>query len=328
MSGHRVDRRSFLALGAGVLGVAAAPSWLRPEERLVRLTVPVMGTVGELAVPARNEAMARQALQAAASELRRVEALMTRFRADSDVGRFNGAVPGTRVPVAPETAEVVREALGWARRSRGAFDPTLERLTAAWDPAIHAAPPDAETVRAAEADSRGWAALEVASAEGAAEAALVRAPGTSLDLGGIAKGYGVDRAAAVLRDHGVFRGLVNVGGDLAALGDGPGGRPWRVGIRDPRDPEGIVETVELVDRAVATSGDYLRFFEHGGRRYHHILDPRTGAPAASPVRTVTVLAADARSADAAATVAFAAGPQDGAWMLLSSPADPRIIHAG
>ena len=99
-----LDRRTFLALGAGVLGVATTPAWLRPRERLVRLTVPVMGTVAELAVPARHEAFARQALGAAADELRRIEGLMTRFTADSDVGRFNAASTDARVPVAPETS--------------------------------------------------------------------------------------------------------------------------------------------------------------------------------------------------------------------------------
>jgi thiamine biosynthesis lipoprotein len=230
--------------------------------------------------------------------------------------------------VSPETGEVVREALEWARRSGGAFDPTLERLTSVWDPASHDAPPDPATLRLAVEDAGGWPVLEVASLPGAATAVLVRAHRTSLDLGGIAKGYGVDRAAQVLREHGVHRGLVNVGGDLVALGDGPGGRPWRVGIRDPRDGEGIVETVEVVDQAVATSGDYLRFFRHDGTRYHHILDPRTGAPARSAVRSVTVVAADAMTADASATLAFTAGVGEGARVLLSSDRGPRIIHSG
>lgn len=328
MRGDGMDRRNFLALGAGVLGVAAAPGWLRPEERLVRLTVPVMGTVAELAVPARHEGLARQALSAAAAELRRVEALMTRFRGDSDVGRFNRAGVGERVPVSTETADVVREALAWSRRTGGAFDPTLERLTASWDPVTHDAPPDASALQRARADAGAWERLEVASLPGESRAVLVRAPGTALDLGGIAKGYGVDRAARTLREHGVLRGLVNVGGDLMALGEGPGGRPWRVGIRDPRNPEGVLQTVELVDQAVATSGDYLRFFRHGGKRYHHILDPRTGEPAASRVRTVTVVAADVTTADAAATAVFAAGVDAGRLALLSSPVPTRIIHSG
>lgn len=157
---------------------------------------------------------------------------------------------------------------------------------------------------------------------------LVRAPGASLDLGGIAKGYGVDQAARVLREHGVFRGLVNVGGDLVALGDGPGGRPWRIGVRDPRNHEGTIETLDITDAAVATSGDYLRFFEHDGERYHHILDPKTGSPVRSRVRTVTVVAADAMTADASATVAFAMGVERAAEVLALRRGELRIAHSG
>lgn len=321
-----VDRRTFLALGAGVLGVAAAPAWLRPRERLVRLTVPVMGTLAELAVPARHEGVARQALQAAAAELRRVESLMTRFSPASDVGRFNAAPAGASIPVSPETAEVVRAALGWARRSDGAFDPTLERLTALWDPASATVPPRGEALAAAQGDAGGWRTLETGS--GTDTPTLLRTPGTALDLGGIAKGYGVDQATRVLREHGVHRGLVNVGGDLMALGDGPGARPWRIGIRDPRDPEGTVRTLELVDEAVATSGDYLRFFEHDGERYHHILDPRTGAPTRSRTRTVTVVAPDVMTADASATVAFTLEEEGARRVLASHPDGPRIMHRG
>ena len=153
-----LDRRTFLALGAGVLGVAAAPAWMRPRERLVRLTLPVMGTVGELAVPARHEGMARQALSAAGAELRRIERLMTRFTHDSDVGRFNGAPTGARVVMAPETAEVVRAALEWAEATEGGFDPTLGRLAVLWDPAHVRRPPDRDALQAARAEAGGWRA--------------------------------------------------------------------------------------------------------------------------------------------------------------------------
>jgi thiamine biosynthesis lipoprotein len=333
MSTAPVDRRTFLALGAGALGVAAAPSWLRPRERLVRLTVPVMGTIGELAIPARSEPVARQALHAAAAELRRIEGLMTRFQPHSDVGRFNAAPNGTTIEISYETAEVVRASLEWAEASGGAFDPTLERLTALWDPSHVLEPPDEGSVRGAVAETGGWRALDSGFPSRTAMAAegrpsLVRAPGASLDLGGIAKGYGVDQAARVLREHGVFRGLVNVGGDLVALGDGPGGRPWRIGVRDPRGHEGTIQTLDITDAAVATSGDYLRFFEHDGERYHHILDPRTGSPVRSRIRTVTVVAADAMTADASATVAFAMGVERGADVLASRPGELRIAHSG
>jgi thiamine biosynthesis lipoprotein len=317
-----LDRRAFLALGSGVIGVAVAPAWLRPRERLVHRSVPVMGTLAELAVPARSEAAARQALNAAAAELHRIEALMTRYRSDSDVGRFNAAVPGTRVPVAPETGEVVRAALEWAERSEGVFDPTLARLTTLWDPGAVSAPPDAEALRRARIG--GWRSLAAEGSSGGDQ--LVRVPGSALDLGGIAKGYGVDRAAAVLREHGVFRGLVNVGGDLMAMGDGPGGRAWRIGVRDPGRPEGVVTTLEVVDRAVATSGDYLRYFEHQGRRYHHVLDGRTRAPTRAGPRSVTVTARSVMAADAAATWAFAQGPEGLAERLRTTPGDLRIEH--
>lgn len=314
----RIDRRGFLALGVGALAVAVAPPLLRPRERLVRRSFPVMGTVGEIAVPTRHEAGARAAIDAAVGELARIESLMTRFRTDSDVGRVAASAPGRAVAVSPETAEVVRDALAWAAETEGAFDPALGRLTALWDPRDGARPPEAD--RWAPLAGAGlWRALEVG---GAPDAPWVRRhrPEAALDLGGIAKGYGVDRAADVLTGFGVGRGLINVGGDLVALGTGPDGRAWRVGIRDPRDPDGVVDTMSLEDEAVATSGDYLRFFEHGGRRYHHLIDPRTGAPRRSGLRTVTVRALDVRTADAAATAAFARAPIQRSGV--------RIVHRG
>ena len=317
-----VDRRAFLALGSGMIGVAVMPAWLRPRERLVHRRVPVMGTVAELAVPARSESVVRRALNGAVAELHRVESLMTRYRADSDVGRFNAAVPGTWVAVDPETGEVVRAALEWAETSRGVFDPTLERLTRLWDPALTHEPPEEDSIRAARVG--GWRELEVGS--GAGGARLLRAPGSALDLGGIAKGYGVDRAAQILRDHGVFRGLVNVGGDLMALGDGPAGRPWRVGVRDPTRPEDVVATLEVVDRGVATSGDYLRYFEHGGRRYHHVLNAETRAPTRADLRSVTSTARSVMSADAAATWAFAQGHDGLTERLRARDDDVRFEH--
>jgi thiamine biosynthesis lipoprotein len=320
---RELDRRTFLALGGGALAVWAVPSWLRPRERLVRLSVPVMGTVADFAVPAREERMARQALSAAAAELRRVESLMTRFAATSDVGRYNGAAEGTSVSVSPETAEVVRAALEWARWSDGAFDPTLAQLSVLWDPATVHAPPDARLIQSAA--SGAWRAMELPGpGEGPR---LRRVPGTALDLGGIAKGYGVDRAATVLREHGVFRGLVNVGGDLMALGDGPGGRPWRIGVRDPARPDELISTLEVVDQAVATSGDYLRYFEYGGRRYHHILDGTTRAPSRSGIRSVTVTASEVAAADAAATMAFTTGPEVASGLLERREGALRIAHS-
>jgi thiamine biosynthesis lipoprotein len=125
-----------------------------------------------------------------------------------------------------------------------------------------------------------------------------------VDLGGIAKGYGVDRAADALRRHGIGQGIVNVGGDLYALGESERGEPWRIGIRSPEDPGALAGELQIGDAAVATSGDNLQFFNHGGRRYHHLLDPATGAPRLTAVRSVTVTADTCLAADAAATAVF------------------------
>lgn len=300
---------------------------------MVHLSVPVMGTVAELAIPSPTERAARQVLQAAAAELRRVESLMTRFRTDSEVGRFNAADEGSVVPVGPETSAVVRESLTWAEISDGAFDPTLEVLTRVWDPSGRSRPPSRSQQVMAHESAGGWRALAFISGAGSSTeagggGALLRNDDTRLDLGGIAKGYGVDAAARVLREHGVFSGLINVGGDLMALGEAPGGRPWRVGVRDPNRPSEMVETLEVTDQAVATSGDYLRFFEHRGVRYHHILDPETGTPARSSTRTVTVVADDVMSADAAATTTFVLGPAQAGPVLARAAGHPHIVHSG
>jgi thiamine biosynthesis lipoprotein len=140
-------------------------------------------------------------------------------------------------------------------------------------------------------------------------------PGTWLDLGGVGKGYAVDEAVRLLQANGVAAGIINAGGDLRAWGEKPGGKPWRVGVQDPDDAQSLLGVLDIGEMAVATSGDYQRYFEEGGKRYHHILDPDTGYPAVSGVRSVTVLAPDCALADALATAAFVLGPEEGLFLL-------------
>ncbi|MBT8404822.1 MAG: FAD:protein FMN transferase [Gemmatimonadetes bacterium] len=324
MNTPSLDRRGFLALGVGALAVAAAPPLLRPRERWVRRTVPSMGTLATFAIATRFEPAAHHALDAAVAELRRVESLMTRFRADSDIGRVNRSRPGAAVTVSPETAEVVRDALMWARDTEGRFDPGLARLSELWDPHPGARPPAAFDVEALT-ETPPWRALELGGDPGAPWLRR-HTTAAALDLGGIAKGYGVDRAAAALEATGVRSALVNVGGDLMALGTGPGGRPWRIGVRDPERPDEVLTVLDVEDRAVATSGDYLRGFDHEGRRYHHLLDPATGRPHRPRFRSITIEAPTVRSADAAATAAFALG--DDGPQFLPQRAGLRIVHRG
>lgn len=312
----RPSRREFIALGIGAFVVAALPRAARPPRRLVRRTQPVMGTLAEIGVVARDRRWGHRAIDAAMAELSRVEREMSRYRADSDVGRANAAAAGSAVAVGAETAAVVAAGLRWAEASGGRFDPALARATALWDVERRHAPPAADRVRRYAARDL-WRFVEVGR-HGGHPVVLRREADAALDLGGIAKGYGVDRAVAALRDWGVTSGLVNVGGDLYALGASEDGDPWEVGIQDPLRPERIGATLRVEDRAVATSGDYERYFEWRGRRFHHLLDPRTGAPRATSIHAVTVLADDVMTADAAGTALFGLGPAEAGRLLAAA----------
>ncbi len=297
-----LERREVLALGVGVFVAASIPWAARAPRRIVRRRIPSMGTIAEVAVVHDDRRLARAATEAAFDALRNTDRLMSRFRRDSDVGRANRLAARSSVTISAETADVLLRALEWARVTDGAFDPCLGRASRLWDVKRRQAPPSAEQVRPLAA--RGlWQALEV---ERSADAGRVyfRDGDVAIDLGGIAKGHGVDMAVAALRAHGVRDGLVNVGGDLYALGCSVDGDAWQVGVRDAQDPERLVRTLALSDGAVATSGDYQQFFEHGGTRYHHLLDPQTGAPVRARARSVTVERATCLDADAAATATF------------------------
>jgi len=321
--GHTVSRRQFVALGAGVLLVAAAPAALlrRSPRKVWRRTIPVMGTLAEVAVVDADRERAEAAIDAAFAELRRVDLTMSRFSRISDVGRVNASAVGSAVPVSAETARVVAEGIRWAGASGDRFDPGLARALALWDVDRRRTPPPADTVaafagqglyREIEVDERGTSG---AGAPGSGAVIIRRHPEVGVDLGGIAKGHAVDLAAAALRRHGVRDGMVNAGGDLYALGLSPEGEPWRVGIRSPEDPTRLVGEIDVTDRAVATSGDYEQYFDYGGRRYGHILDPGTGEPWRTSFHSVTVVAGRCMTADAGATAVFGA-PADEARRIL------------
>jgi thiamine biosynthesis lipoprotein len=313
-----------VALGIGAFVVATLPAAARRRRALVRRTVPVMGTFAEFAVLHRDQRYAQAAIDAAIEELRYVDRTMTWFSNDSDVGRANLLAAKGPVAVSTATAAVLQESLLWAEASEGAFDPCLGKAVALWDVGNRQAPPAAVQVEKL-AGRDLYKALEVGSWRGE-PVVTFRDPDVALDLGGIAKGYGVDLAAEALRSYGILNGLVNVGGDLYALGHSEDGDPWKIGIRDPDDPDGIVDTIEATDCAVATSGDYLQYFQHGGRRYHHMLDPRTGEPRRSRNRSVTVMADRCLAADAAGTAAFGVPIGEANRLLERRAPGARIVH--
>lgn len=326
-----LSRRAFLSLGTGALLVAVTPAALRWRggARLHRRTIPVMGTLAEVGVVEEDAAAARRAIEAAFSELRAVDATMSRFDAASEVGRLNRAPVGRPVEVSAATAGVVAAGLRWARLSGGRFDPALEGAVATWSVKDREAPPPEEAVRR-WAGRDLWRELEVDGVGESGDVAVVRRdPDVGVDLGGIAKGYAVDRAVRALRAHGIRDGMVNAGGDLYALGLSPDGDPWQVGIRSPSDPTRLAGELSVSDRAVATSGDYEEYFEHGGRRYHHLLDPSTGAPRETgTVHSLTVTAGTCMAADAAATACFGLGRDEARRLLADVEPDVGLAGAG
>jgi len=315
-------RREFVALGVGALVVASIP-WASRRRLLVQRTVPMMGTVADLAVVHRDVTYGQAAITAALARLRMVEAVMTRFQPSSDVGRANRGAAREGVLVTPETAAVLEAALTWASRTDGAFDPALGGAIALWDVGHRTAPPSGESVHrfAARELYRG---IDVSTWSSRPTVRFTQ-PDLEIDLGGIAKGYGVDQAVAVLREWGICDALVNVGGDLYAAGRSADGGPWRVGVRSPDHADQLVAEFDLEDAAVATSGDYLQYFDYHGRRYHHLLDPTTAEPRVSSMRSITIQAADCLTADAAATACF--GTRTVAVRGWLDPVGAAIVHS-
>jgi len=299
---RELGRREFVGLGLGAFVVAAIPLAKRRPVGVVRRTMPVMGTIAQFAVVHRDPRQAHAAIDAAMAELSWVERTMTRFTDTSDVGRANLFAAREGIVVTPETAYVTAEALRWASALDGRYDPAAGAVCKLWDVKHRHEPPPAE--RVAELAGRDFhRAVEVGSSR---HASVLRYhdEGARLDLGSIAKGYGVDRAVTALRRNGIEKGLVVAGGDLYALGTAPDGEPWSIGIQSPTDERAIVGTLRLADRAVATSGTYRQFFRYRGHKYHHIMDPATGEPRVTDMQSLSIVADAVMHADAATTALF------------------------
>ena len=251
----------------------------------------VFGTLVEVSVYGVPEAQAQQAI---AAVLARFDELHRQLHAwqPSELSRLNAALAkGERIPASPELAAMLRDAQAISNQSNDLFNPAIGGLIALWG--FHADTPQG-TVPDTPAIAR-WvkAAPRMRDLHIENDTVWSDNPAVQLDLGGYAKGRALDDAVAILKAHGIKNALVNIGGNVIALG-AHGDRPWRVGIQHPRKP-GTLATLDLHDgEAIGTSGDYQRFFEVSGRRYCHLIDPRSGRPA-SGMQSVTVLARGAHA---------------------------------
>ena len=251
--------------------------------------------------------------------LHQIDAWMSDFSPNSEISRVSQKAGLGPVKVSPETLTVVKHALAESALTGGIFDPTIGPVTHLWDVGgDHPKVPSAGA-RSAALALVNWKDVQVDDT--AATVALAK-PGMILDLGGVAKGFAMDEALRIAQESGVKTGIFNMGNSsIGFLGKKPNGKPWKVGIQNPFQPNSTYfATIEGFDMTVETSGPYEKFFIQEGKRYHHIMDPRTGAPADSGLEQVTlVLPLDTKLADGLSTSCFILGLKKGMALIESLP---------
>jgi thiamine biosynthesis lipoprotein len=270
----------------------------------------VLGTVCSVTLYGGNPA---ETFSRVFARLREIDRLMSANREGSALDRINQKAGLEPVPVPPELMEVLEKARYYADLGGGAFDPTIGPLVKLWDigseePRV---PGDDEIRQALALVNREDLILD----REAGTAFLAR-PGMALDLGAIAKGYAADEARRIVREGSCRGAIIDLGGNILVCGERPeaggGGRPWRIGVQDPLDSRGAyIGVLEVREASVVTSGVYERFFEAGGRRYHHILSTETGCPVENGLLSVTIVAEKSIDADALSTLVFTLGYEAG-----------------
>jgi thiamine biosynthesis lipoprotein len=242
------------------------------------------------------------AIDAVMAELRRIDNLMSHYKPESQLSQINQYANERPVQVDKELFDLIKLSTHYSQITEGAFDITYASVGYLYDYPRHIHPTE-EQIRE-KLPSVNWRNMLLDEEH---HTVRFEHPGMRIDLGGIGKGYAVDRGIDILKARGIDRALVTAGGDSRIIGDRMG-RPWLVAIRHPDDPNKVVTRIPLSDSAVSTSGDYERYFDEGGVRYHHIIDPRTGH-SASKVRSATILAPTATQTDGMSKTAFVLGPE-------------------
>jgi thiamine biosynthesis lipoprotein len=306
---------TLLMLGCAMLYSAAVQAeWFYREEA-------IMGTRCAVELWADDKASGDAAIDAVLTDMRRIDAAMSTYKPDSEISRVNAQAGKSPVVISTELFALLETAQQYSRLSNGVFDITYASVGYLYDYRKHVRPDDKAIGTAL--DSVDYRQLKLDAKK---HSIAFGKPGMRIDLGGIAKGYAVDRGIDILKARGIVHAMVNAGGDTRVIGDRLG-KPWVIGIRHPDRKDEIALRIPLVDAAFSTSGDYERFFDEGGVRYHHILDPKTGrSPHA--VRSVTVIASTATRTDGLTKAVFILGPKDGiAFIDRLTDADAIVIAA-
>lgn len=313
------DQESVEEVGARERTGAQEPS-RSSDVRLFKRSRPLMGTIFQITVADVPDEQAEPAVRAALDEIARIEDVLSEWQDGSEISRINAAAGDEPVEVGEDTMAVVKAGVDVSRWSRGAFDLSWAALRGLYDfrPG-RASVPSREAIRS-RLPLIDWQAIVI---DEEASTVFLRREGMAIGTGGIAKGYALDRAAQILQDAG-FESFMLFGGGQVQVHGRRGDRPWRVGIQHPRRPD-YFAFLETTAGTISTSGDYEHFFvDEDGKRWHHILDPRTGLPVEGTT-SVTVLAQSGLYGDALSTACFVLGAEKCMEMMAEAPGDPEAV---
>ncbi|HEY9063482.1 MAG TPA: FAD:protein FMN transferase [Burkholderiaceae bacterium] len=308
------DRAAFAPRHRDTRGNAAASpaGWMRGDAA-------IMGTAISVELWSEDALAGRSAIAAVMQEMHRIDRTMSPHKSDSELSRINREAAQAAVPISAEMARLLARAIDFSQLSGGAFDITYAAVGQLYDYRRGIKPDDAALAQAREAVGYRHLQLDM-------RARTVRfgKPGMRIDLGGFAKGHAVDNAATILRHRGIRHAIVSAGGDSRVIGDRRG-RPWTIGIRDPRRVGEMVAVLPLEDTSISTSGDYERYF-HGadGVRCHHLIDPATGRSPAG-VHSVTILAEDGLTTEAWSKTVFVLGVEKGLRLIESQRGVDAVV---
>lgn len=285
--------------------------WLKHEEA-------IMGTSISVELWSDDPQAGAAAIAAVMGEMHRIDRAMSPYKPDSELSRINRDAASGPVAIGVEMYQLLARAADFSQRSHGAFDITYAAVGRLFDYRLRTRPTPAALAKAREAVGYRHVLLD----EQAQTVRFAR-PGVCIDLGGFAKGHAVDNATAILRRRGITHANVSAGGDSRVIGDRRG-RPWTIGIRDPRRPGEVIALLPLEDTSVSTSGDYERYFIEDGVRYHHLIDPASGQ-SPSGVHSVTVIGEDGLSTEAFSKCVFVLGVDKGLRLIESQPGLDAIV---
>jgi len=267
----------------------------------------VLGTLGSIRVYATSEKKGNEVIEKAYKRITEIENTMSTSIEGSDIYKVNLNAGKAAVEVKEETVSVIKKAIEYKSLTYDVFNIGVGRLIQLWGIGKDwQKVPTADEIQAAQEH------IDITQLEIEGNRVMIKDPEMLIDLGGIAKGYAVDEAARVLRENGVTSGFVNMGGDVYAIGSKPDGSPWNVGIQNPEiGVGGIIAKIGISDESIVTSGDYERYFVENGVHYHHIIDPKTGAPTRNELSSVTILSKKSIDGDVLSTAVFVMGLEEG-----------------